>query len=396
MRANFDSGALKAFVKARLLSSNGDLVEVTHEALFRVWPELAGWLNEGRELMLWRKNLQDEVEDWIAHDRSPLYLLSGARVAEGRRWLASNADDFSGPDSEFITSSIRAEDRRISRERTQQEKLRWLSRCLAVAAVVASLLGAYAFRLRNEANTNAKAALAAEATEKSQRLIAQEATRRAEAQARIATSRQLAGLSTSLLDKRLDRAILLAAEALGTENTFEARDCLFNALHAQSCISSFLHIKTGYVTSVAYSPDGKTIVAGYCDSHNGSGVVLWDVATRKPLVDEPLPVKEGEVELIAFSPDGKTIAAGFRGESRDGGVVLWDAAARKRLSDEALTVTGWHVKSFAFSPDSKTIAAVLGYSLVVWDVAKCKQLFYSRLVVNREEEVLRLRVQPQR
>ena len=56
---------LEAFVKARLLSSNGDMVEVTHESLFRVWPELAGWLDEGRELMLWKKNIQDELGDWI-------------------------------------------------------------------------------------------------------------------------------------------------------------------------------------------------------------------------------------------------------------------------------------------------------------------------------------------
>ena len=150
---------LEAFVKARLLSSNGDVVEVTHESLFRVWPELAGWLDEGRELMLWKKNLQDEVKAWIAHDRSPPYLLSGARVAEGRRWLASNADDFPGPEAEFITASIAAEDERIAREHTQQEKLRWLARCLAVAAVAASLIGVYAFSQRNEANAKAKAAL---------------------------------------------------------------------------------------------------------------------------------------------------------------------------------------------------------------------------------------------
>ena len=40
-------------------------------------------------------------------------------------------------------------------------------------------------------------------------------------------------------------------------------------------------------------------------------MVLWDVAARKRLVDEPLPVKEGIVESVAFSPDGKTIAAGY-------------------------------------------------------------------------------------
>ena len=50
-------------MKARLLSSNGDTVEVTHESLFRVWSELAGWLAEGRELMLWKRTIQDEVKN---------------------------------------------------------------------------------------------------------------------------------------------------------------------------------------------------------------------------------------------------------------------------------------------------------------------------------------------
>ena len=43
-------------------------------------------------------------------------------------------------------------------------------------------------------------------------------------------------------------------------------------------------------------------------------MVLWDVAARKRLVDEPLAVKEGWVGSVAFSPDGKTIAAGYSGD----------------------------------------------------------------------------------
>ena len=122
-----------------------------------------------------------------------------------------------------------------------------------------------------------------------------------------------------------------------------------------------LPVKEGDVTSVAFSPDGKTIAAGYERVDDRTGVVLWDVAARKRLVDEPLPVKEGIVWSVAFSPDGKTIAAGYGRRSfidvGEGGVVLWDVASRKRLVDEPLPVKEGDVKSVAFSPDGKTIAA---------------------------------------
>ena len=37
---------------------------------------------------------------------------------------------------------------------------------------------------------------------------------------------------------------------------------------------------------------------------------LWDVATRKRLLEDPLPVTGGDVNSVAFSPDGKTLAVG--------------------------------------------------------------------------------------
>ena len=39
-------------------------------------------------------------------------------------------------------------------------------------------------------------------------------------------------------------------------------------------------------------------------------------------------MKEGWVSSVAFSPDGKTIAAGYRQRPHSGGVVLWDVAAQ--------------------------------------------------------------------
>ena len=82
-----------------------------------------------------------------------------------------------------------------------------------------------------------------------------------------------------------------------------------------------LEVKEGYVTSVAFGPEGK-IAAGYGGSGVG-GVVLFD-ARGERLRPAPLEVKEGYVTSVAFGPEGK-IAAGYGRHGGVGGVVLFDA-----------------------------------------------------------------------
>ena len=233
-------------------------------------------------------------------------------------------------------------------------------------------------------------------------MVAENATKRAKAQTG-SQPRASSPLSRSAeRDKRLDRSLLLAVEAFEAGNTFEARESLYQALQDQPGLTSFLHIDEGRCQSVAFSPDGKTIAAGYGDvgrrrrrgavgrgraqtpgrratrreggqrwsvafspdgktiaagyasrSVGGGGVVLWDVAARKRLVDEPLPVKEGDVKSVAFSPDGKTIAAGYAHRSGGGGVVLWDVAARKRLVDEPLPVKEGASRAWPSAPTAR-------------------------------------------
>ncbi len=216
-----------------------------------------------------------------------------------------------------------------------------------------------------------------------QSLRAYRASQKAATAIQIATSRQLAFLSASEQNKRLDLSLLLAVTALQTANTFEARDSLYQALQVRPGLLSFLHINDGPVTSVAFSPDRRTIAAGYAGGVGG--VVLWDAAARKRLVDAPLAVGEGPVRGVAFSPDGGTIAAGY-GVGGGGGVVLWDAAARKRLVDAPLAVGEGDVESVAFSPDGGTIAAGYGVrvggGVVLWDAAAHKRLVDAPLAVG--------------
>ncbi len=109
------------------------------------------------------------------------------------------------------------------------------------------------------------------------------------------------------------------------------------------------------MSSVAFSPDGKTLAAGDYDG----AVTLWDVSGPAAPVQLGQPITVGytdSVNSVAFSPDGKTLAAG----DYDGAVTLWDVsgpAAPVQLGDPITVGDSHSVDSVAFSPDGKTLAA---------------------------------------
>ena len=114
---------------------------------------------------------------------------------------------------------------------------------------------------------------------------------------------------------------------------------------------------TGWLNGVTFSPDGKTIVSG---SHDRT-VRLWDVETRTEI--GTLEGHTAAVKSVSFSPDGRTLASG----SDDRTVRLWDVATLTGMGRLEGHIAA--VNSVAFSPGGKTVASGSGDGTVLlWNI----------------------------
>lgn len=120
---------------------------------------------------------------------------------------------------------------------------------------------------------------------------------------------------------------------------------------------------TDTVTTVAFSPDNKTLASGSLDRK----IILWDVTKNQP--NKVLLGHSSYIYSVVYTPDGKSLISG----SGDKTIRLWDSKTgketRKFEGHEA------SIMVLAISPNGKVLASGDAFGIIkFWDVESGKEL----------------------
>lgn len=129
---------------------------------------------------------------------------------------------------------------------------------------------------------------------------------------------------------------------------------------------------SGPVAAIAFSPDGKWLVT----EASRSAAKVWDVTTgwdddaqKEKEATFTLDGHQGYISAVAFSPDGKFIVTA----SADGTARVWSASTGKLITE--LNGHLLSVSSAAFSPDSKlVVTASADNTARVWEAGSGKNV----------------------
>src|SRR5205085_1673029 len=117
----------------------------------------------------------------------------------------------------------------------------------------------------------------------------------------------------------------------------------------------------GNLFAVALSPDGATLASAGSTGKSGQ-LKLWDLATGKERAT--FRGHTSSVSSVAFSPDGRTLVSG----SYDHTVKVWEVSSGQLRSTRA---NNHMVRAVAFAPDGKLIASgSLDKTVRLWDATK--------------------------
>lgn len=340
---------LEEFADNRLLTTDAEHVEITHEALLTAWPRLREWVDGSRTSLVAHRSLTNAARTWAENDREDGSLLGAARLEVYQQWAADddNSLRLNNLEREYLAASAAHQEQVKAAARRRAAERRRVTVALAVLTVVSLVLTAVAFTAFRSAQS-----------ERSRAELARDQ----------ALSRQVAGEAAALRRTAPDLSAQLAAVAYRINPTLEARSALLDATATPTPLRV---LGPAGPTRSAISPDGATAATASSD-----GVVR--LYRTEGLGTAPTPVGElrpapgdGPARLVEFLPGGTALLAGG-----PGGLSLWDVAdpgAPTRLA--GLDLGAEAAQAVAVSPDGRLAAAYTeDGAVLLWDVADPRQV----------------------
>ena len=359
---------IEQLVAARLVTSDGDTVELAHEALVRAWPRLSSWLDddvEGRRIF---GHLVAAAETWDQMRRPDSELYRGVRLTQALEWRAQTGADLTPTERDFLDSGRRHADHEVRRHRRTNRRLKGLLAGLSVLLVVAIVAG----------------------------LLAIDESERADAESNVAEARRVG--AQALIEWPYDRALLLAVEAVNLWDSPETRGNVLTTIERSPRAAGVIHSGGPRLIDIDVSPDGtKAVVLDHREV-----VTLYDLSARRAVAS--LAAEDTSYRAPTFSPDGERVAVSAFARSCYGdgacenfGIELFDADDLHPLNVrfEGLSMPAAEVM---FSPSGELLAAVPPFvfadpfdNIAVWDVDEpaepVTRLSLRQLGVNRFESL---------
>jgi DNA-binding SARP family transcriptional activator/WD40 repeat protein len=302
--------ALEVLTAFRLVTLGGDSAEVSHETLLHAWPRLERWLSEDRDGHRLHMEIAAAAGIWAAGGHSPEDLYRGPRLAASIDWVAAHASETNQLEREFVAAGQAESQREIERERFRNRRLSILLAVLAVLTIAAALAAIVAIAQRHTAQTEARTALA--------RQLGEEA----------------------VVEPRIDRALLLAREAVSLDQSPQTDGALLATLvRSPAAIATFTVPISARPLVLGLSPDGRTLAVG----DNLGNVRLFDTRTHRS--ESLLTAGDTTHAPLLFSASGTSVYApgtdGLRVLDTQHGrlvrVLPWDGAIAAGISNGQAT-----------------------------------------------------------
>ncbi|MEB3357613.1 MAG: caspase family protein [Synechococcales bacterium] len=278
---------LESLIKGRLLVSEQDSVDLAHEALILGWERLAGWCEESRELRRLSQRLEAARLEWEKDQQNPdlkpeekdrNLMMGGLLAAVREQWEALQP---------YLQNLSKDEPFWQRSDAHEQDRITTLQRALTESRL-----------------------------------------------------REMATKVQNILPFQPRTALELAVQAMGENlENFPAQllSTVQGSLHQALNLARLPDTFQGHqssVMSVAFSPDGKTIVSGSEDNT----IRLWSIDGTP--IGQPFQGHQASVWSVAFSPDGKTIVSG----SEDKTIRLWQGNWQAWLKVSSVRL-GYHLVS---------------------------------------------------